>query len=123
MSIRISSLAGLGSSISPMPGPPGQSMRCIALLSSGRSRPAATENAWQHHGNAPAILLVSRAELSDQIPLLELQPDQDVDCGHDRKQQMAGGHLRCGPECEQKAQHERMPHDLVEQGRLERLTR
>src|SRR5450755_2865987 len=42
-------------------------------------RPAATENARQQHRNAPAILLVRRTELRDQIPLLELQPDQNVD--------------------------------------------
>ena len=86
-------------------------------------RAGATENARQQHGNAPAILLVGRAELGDQIPLLELQRDQDVGCGHDREQQMAGSHRRCGPECEQKTQHERMPHDFIEQGRLERLSR
>ncbi len=45
-------------------------------------------------GNAPAILLIGRAELGDQIALLELQPDQDVGRVREREQQMAGASSR-----------------------------
>ena len=40
---------------------------CLARFRLAIFRPAATENARQQHGNAAAILLVGRAELSDQV--------------------------------------------------------
>src|ERR1700742_1631668 len=78
------------------------------------------ENARQQHRYVAAILLVRRAELGDQVSLLELKRDQDVGGRRKRKQQVPGGHLGRGPEGDQKTEHERMPHQLVEQRRPER---
>src|SRR3954470_23208257 len=74
--------------------------------------------AWERVGDNPG----TRAELGDQVALLELKRGQDVGGVCERKQKVADGHLGRGPEREQKAEHDGMAHDLVEQRCSERLT-
>src|SRR5579883_2495510 len=85
----------------------------------GSRAPAA--KAGQQHRDALAILLVAGTELRDEIAFLERDADEDVESGHGREQQMAEGHVWRCPEGEQEAQHDRVPHEPVEQWRLESL--
>src|SRR3954469_24813974 len=92
-------------------------MICTESLSSGRS-----EKTRQQHGNVSAVVLVGGAEFGDQVALLELKRGQDVGGVCERKQKVADSHLGRGPEREQKAEHDGMPHEPVEQRCSERLT-
>jgi len=69
------------------PKPVNASQNHALIVAFPKTRPAispgATEMRRSSMGNAQAILAVGSAKLGDQIPLLELQPDQDVDGGHD----------------------------------------
>src|SRR4029079_10121072 len=69
---------------------------------------AAAEKARLQHRNDLAILLVARAELRNQLSLLEPRANEDVCGGHNGEQQMSRGHVRRRPEGEQEAQHQRM---------------
>src|ERR1700716_486119 len=71
------------------------------------------------HRDALPVLAVLIAEHLDQVPLLEVNAEQDVDRGDGREQQMAHGHGRRGPERNNETEIDRMTNELVEQRRAE----
>src|SRR5882724_11557515 len=68
-----------------------------------------------NHRDAPFVVTVLIGEHADQVPLFEVDAEQDVDRGDRRELQMADGHYRRGPEGDDEAEIERMTNQLVEQ--------
>src|SRR6266851_3447872 len=73
----------------------------------------------QKHGSAFPVLSVSVAKKRDQIMLFQLDSDQNVAGGRDRKHKMPQRHLWCRPERDQEAEINRMTDLLIEHWCLE----
>lgn len=56
---------------------------------------------------------------TDQIPLLNLDRDQNVGSRPKSKEQVAQRHSRRGPERDDEAEHQWMPQEFVDKGRSE----
>jgi hypothetical protein len=74
----------------------------------------------QEHSSLLSISPVLLAVEADQIPLFELQGDEDVSGRREGKQEMPEGHRWTCPEGEQKPQHERVADIAIEPRGFER---
>src|SRR5262245_17198813 len=54
-----------------------------------------------------------------QVTLFELNTQENIACRGQREEQVAGGHDRRGPKCNDESQQQGMAHDFVEQWHLE----
>src|ERR1700722_6113370 len=69
---------------------------------------------YQHR--YPALVgAVLVAENRNQVTLFKPDADKDVSGGHRREQQMARGHRRRRPECDDEAEIDRVPYESIEQ--------
>jgi hypothetical protein len=73
----------------------------------------------EHAGLLPISPVLLAVE-ADQIPLFELQGDEDVSGRRDGKQEMPEGHRRAGPEGEQEPEHEGVADIAIGSGGPER---
>src|SRR3954466_3663939 len=73
------------------------------------------------HGHLLAIPLVFRVHLH-QVALFQLNCDQDVGRGHDRKEQVGDGHCGRAPEGEKPADIQGVSNDAIEKRRRESET-
>ena len=71
------------------------------------------------HRHAFAVAAIVIAEYSDQVALLKPDADQDVGRSHDGEQQVPLRHRWCGPERDDEAEIDRVPHETIDQRRAE----
>src|SRR5262245_29070041 len=67
------------------------------------------------HRHAVPVAAIFVAEELDQIPLFQLNSDDNVSSRYDRKQQVPGGHRWCRPKRDDETEVEWVPDEAVEQ--------
>src|ERR1700731_4750921 len=78
-----------------------------------------SEQARQQHRHAGAIVAILVAKRRDEVAFLQRNADKDIDRSGGSEQQVPERHDGRSPECDQKAEIDRMPDDAIETGRLE----
>ena len=91
---------------------------CAGPVTSSDARERSPPQRYEH-GDALAIAPVLVAEECDQVAFLQGNADEYVGRRDGGEEQVAGGHHGRRPECDDEAEIDRMPNELVQQGRLE----
>src|SRR5262249_15832469 len=84
--------------------------RCQALFFSPHRK---------NHRNLFSIFEIPFSEMTDQVPFLEQDPDEDITGGGHRKKEVSEGHSWGAPKGDEETQHDGMADHLVEPWGLE----
>src|SRR5579875_3085750 len=71
-------------------------------------------NPRHEHRHTSLILLVGAPMSSLQVPFLQMDGDDDVECRHPSEQEVPPCHDRCGPKSDDKAEHDGVSNNSIE---------